>query len=127
MPNSIEHVGLKAKNPKRLAEWYQKIFELKIISCNGKTPPTFFIGGEEGCLIEIMPKPEDSEILSSLQKKEVHLAIKVADFPAMVDKLRNNAINIGNIEYKPNITNMAFFADPEDNWVQVVYRPTPLR
>ncbi len=123
----IEHVGLKAKDPERLAEWYQKVFGFEIVSRNDRNPPTIFVGGPEGCLMEIMPKPADSELLSPLQKQEAHLAIKVDDFPKAIADLRAHAIDVGDVEYRPGVLNMVFFGDPEDNWLQVVYRPTPLR
>jgi catechol 2,3-dioxygenase-like lactoylglutathione lyase family enzyme len=127
MAIGIEHVGLKAGDPEKLAQWYREIFNFKVVSRNDKTPPTLFVGGKDGCLIEIMPKPADRELLSPFQKREAHLAIKVDDFAAMIDKLRINGLNVGKVEYKTGVTNMIFFADPEGNWIQVVYRPVPLK
>jgi catechol 2,3-dioxygenase-like lactoylglutathione lyase family enzyme len=104
------------------------MFNFREVYKNSKTPPTFFITGLDGSMIEIYPYAGGSEYLASSNKNFLHLAIAVNDFENAIEDLKNKGINFSE---KPKEASggvkVIFMRDPEDNLLQLIYRPNPLR
>jgi glyoxylase I family protein len=124
----IEHVGLMARDSEKLAAWYRKTLNFKVIQHNQKTPPTIFVAGENGVLIEIMPYTDDAIVLSGKEKRGLHLAISVDDLDATLAELKDKGVEFsGEIKEFSGGVKVIYFKDPECNWLQLIYRPKPLR
>ena len=51
----LEHLGLSARDPATLKNWYAHVLGAKLIFDNGRTPPTVLLGLPGGSLLEIYP------------------------------------------------------------------------
>lgn len=128
MFRGIEHIGLMAEDTEKLASWYEKLFNFKVVYKNKKTPPTFFVTGESGSMIEIMPYKAETKILSGNERRYTHLAIEVDDFDQAYTHLKNAGVNFcGEPREASGGVKVVFFLDPEENQIQLIYRPNPLR
>ncbi len=119
MFKGIEHLGLMAKDPERLARWYEEVLGFRTIFKIGE-PPQVFIAGKEKGMIEIIPWEEG---VSEEKDKKAHIAIEVDDFDAAVEALRKAGVAV---EEPRNIFangKAAFFRDIENNVLHLVYRP----
>lgn len=119
MIKGIEHFGLMAKDPEKLAHWYEKALGFRIVFQIG-SPPQIFIAGKEKGMIEIIPWEEG---VSSEKDNKTHIAIEVDDFEAAIEQLRNAGVTV---EEPRNIFatgKAAFLRDIEDNVLHLVYRP----
>ena len=126
----FEHFGLMAKDPGQLAAWYQEKFGLRVVSDNGKNPPTIFVAGMEGPAVEIQPYSEDAVVLASPgERRGVHLAIRVADFDQAYVELKTKGLHFCGEpkEYPGEGVKLSFFQDPEGNWGQIIYRAETLK
>ena len=50
---SLEHIGLSARDPSTLKEWYVKVLGARLVFDNGLTPPMFLLSIPGGVMIEI--------------------------------------------------------------------------
>lgn len=127
MSYGIEHIGLMAQDPEKLATWYQKNLGFRVVYKNSKTPPTFFLAPDSGSMIEIMPYKEGSPVPSDSEKERVHLAIKVDDFEVATADLKKKGVQfIGEPKESSSGVKVVFFQDPEGNVAQLIFRPQPL-
>ncbi|HHV94476.1 MAG TPA: VOC family protein [Firmicutes bacterium] len=119
MFKGIEHFGLMAKDPEKLARWYEEVLGFRTVFKIGN-PPQIFIAGREKGMIEIIPWEKG---VSEDKDKKAHIAIKVEDFEAAVNRLREAGVAV---EEPRNIFangKAAFFRDIENNVLHLVYRP----
>lgn len=124
----IEHFGLMSRDPEKLAAWYRRNFNFRIVSHNQKTPPTIFIAGESGSYIEIMPYTDDAIVLSGKEKRALHTAIAVDNLEETMNELKAKGIEFaGEIKDFPDGVRIIYFKDPDCNWLQLIYRPKPLK
>jgi glyoxylase I family protein len=49
----IEHLGLPARDPVALRDWYVRVLGAKFIFTDGLTPPSFFVQMSGGVMLEI--------------------------------------------------------------------------
>lgn len=128
MPYGIEHIGLMAKDTEALAAWYERVFGFQVVYRNKKTPPTFFLAPESGAMIEIFPYKEGATVLSGAEREGIHLAIAATDFDSACADLKQKGVTFnGEPKESTNGVKVVFFQDPEENWVQLIYRPQPLK
>ncbi len=124
----VEHLGIVAKDPEALANWYCQLFGFKVVYKGSKTPATYFVApAAGGTMFEIMPAgepgvPEPSESMQGLR----HIALAVADIEAAHQVLLKNAVPIMYAREASGGVKVVFFRDPEGNIVHLIYRPTPL-
>jgi catechol 2,3-dioxygenase-like lactoylglutathione lyase family enzyme len=77
----IRHLALFARNPKKLAEFYQSVFEMEVI---GKAPDdTAFFLSDGYLTLAILPHREGGEIPLGIN----HFGFQIADTAAIGDKL----------------------------------------
>jgi catechol 2,3-dioxygenase-like lactoylglutathione lyase family enzyme len=121
MITGIEHIGVMAKDPVALAEWYVQVLQFREIFRVENIPAVFVAGEKEG-MIEFIPYPEGQALLDKDQR--VHLAIGVDDFESAQQRLQEAGVEFP--EPPRDIANggkIQFFPDPEGNWLHLVYRP----
>lgn len=119
----IEHLGVMAKDPEKLALWYEKVLHFRRIFQTEDAPPKVFIAGENNSIIEFVPYAEGASIPSEKDKR-VHFAIEVEDFDQAMNKLKAEGVTFPE---KPKELfkggKAIFFQDPEGNWLHLIYRP----
>jgi glyoxylase I family protein len=116
----IEHLGLMAKDPEKLAQWYEEVLDFRVIYKTASTPPAFFIAGQEKGVIEIIPWEEG---ISGAKDKKTHIAIEVDDFEGAVQRLKSAGVTVEEPLEIFAGGKVVFFRDIEDNVLHLVYRP----
>lgn len=120
MIKGIEHLGLMAKDPEKLAHWYEKVLDFRIVYKTPSNLPAFFIAGKERGMIEIIPWEEG---VSDAKDKKTHVAIVVDDFEGAVQRLKSAGVTVEEPRAIFAGGKVAFFRDIEDNILHLVYRP----
>lgn len=121
----LEHIGIYSKNPAALSEWYGEVLGFTVVRTLKKEgrPPIFFMKGETGVVIEILPTS------STQQKRELsdpgysHIGIVVEDFDRAASTLQSKGIEPHDIRTTSNGWTIGYFEDPEGNRLEIVYRP----
>jgi len=121
----IEHIGLAAADPARLAEWYLRVMEAAVVFDNGKEPPAFLLRLWNGFLLEIYPS--DSQIEQTRHNGLAgwrHLAMRVESLEGARDWLTQRGVAfVGAIRPAGGGGQVLFFRDPEGNLWHLVERP----
>ncbi len=129
MVKGIEHIGVMARDTAALAEWYERVLGMRTVFRNDASPATFFLAAGEGpvgrgSLIEIFPFREGPEYPATPGRQILHIAFAIEDWDAAVERLRSHGVSlIGEPVDVFNGGRLAFFNDPEGNWLQLMYRP----
>ena len=124
----IEHIGVVAKDSKKLTDWYVKAFGTKIVYDNGKG--TYFVAFENGDMIEIISAQSDGGVIAEKMAGIRHIAraVEKDEFDGVVAVLKAD----GEIEEVHDVSENAkgiktyWFKDIEGNFMHLIYRPTPL-
>lgn len=127
MVSGVDHVAIAAKDPKALGEWYCDFLGMRVLFDNGKTPPTYLVGGDMGAVVEIMP--DNGAAVSSHQPLDPgirHIAFRVKDFATAYSRLEGNVLGLTPAAPAAGGGQIAFFHDPEGNLLQIVSRDSEL-
>jgi glyoxylase I family protein len=126
MYTGIEHTAIAAKDTSVVVAWYCQTFGFLIAYQNQKEPPTFLV--KLGLsLLEIIPASEAPQTARENADPGLsHFAISVDDFDAAVDGLAAKGIEVTGVREASGGVKVGFVADPEDNSVQIIFRPDPL-
>ena len=125
MSFSVEHLGLPARDPNALQEWYRRVLGAKLIYDNAAVPQAFFIELDGGLMLEIFEayfslKETGDNRLAGWR----HLALRVDS----IEKSRAELESRG-VVFKETVKpaggggSVLFFADPEGNLLHLVERP----
>jgi glyoxylase I family protein len=127
MIKGIEHIGICAKDTDHLKDWYVRLFGFKVAYENNKTPRTYILYVNDGCMIEIYPAVEDSGIYGNKVSGIRHLAFIPDNFEEVCTALKDSGVEITD-EPKVSASGVKtmFFRDPEGNLIHLVDRPAPL-
>lgn len=124
----VEHLGLMAEDTEKLASWYEQVLGFRVIYRNKKEPPTFFVGGEQGSMIEILPRPKGTAASAEQEKQGFHIAIEVEDFEQAIADLRAKGVVFdGEAKEASGGVRLIVMQDPEGNQIQLIYRPNPFK
>ena len=125
---NIEHIAIWTLDLEKLKDFYLKFFELKSNEkyFNPKKKfSSYFLAFESGARIELMHRPDVSEIIEKLETKIglAHFAISVGSkekVESLTDLLRKDGFNIIG---EPRTTGDGYYesvvADPEGNWIEI--------
>jgi len=119
----VEHFALASATPHQLAEWYVANLDFTLFSTS---PGADFIQARNGALIEIvtakrqMPEPELKD--SGMR----HIAIAVDDFNEAYLRLKNAGVSFATEPSEANGNKLAFFKDPEGNFIHLIHRTKAL-
>jgi glyoxylase I family protein len=127
MFTGFEHAAIAANDSKGLAEWYSKLFGLKVVYDNGKIPPTYLLQASDGTVLEILPA-NSGEVVKHGQGYTGlrHLALSVTDFEEALSYLRKQGVNEFFDLRQSEDSKLIFFRDPEGNILHLMWRVTPL-
>lgn len=127
----IEHVGVYSSDTRRLADWYEKNLDMKIIIDNGKG--VYFLLMANGSMIEMVPSTEASTCAG---RPEVHdsgirhiaLGVNACDFGEAVHRLTNSGVEtLGTTPRQfPEGLATFHFRDPDGNILHLISRPNRL-
>ena len=122
---TLEHIGIPARDTRRLAEWYRDKLGFKIIFDSKTDPPVFFVQDGNGMAIEIVPPGPDGKVENA---HSTHFALISEDYEKTIAELEQKGI-----EFEPEMDNpffggtrIRFFTDPEGHRHQVIWRKESL-
>ena len=129
MKFSVEHLGLPARDPAALKDWYARMFGAKVVFGNGETPPAFFLALPGRVMIEIYGG--DSSLAQTSDNKLSgwrHVALRVDSVAAAKAELEKRGVKFTE-EVKPagGGGSLLFFQDPEGNLLHLVERTADSR
>ena len=121
---SVEHLGLPARDPRALRDWYVRMLGARLVFSNDQTPPAFFLALPGGILIEIygggfsLPVTSDNKLNGWR-----HVALRVDSVAAAKTELEQRGLKFTE-EAKPagGGGRVLFFQDPEGNLLHLVER-----
>ena len=119
----LEHMGLAAKDPRALKDWYERVLDAEVVYEMRQTPPAFLlkIGG---VIVEIYAAESSSELTRNNRLSGWrHVALKVESLEGAKAELERRGIRFTE-EVKPagGGGRVLFFADPEGHLLHLVER-----
>jgi len=122
---TVEHLGLPAKNPAALMDWYVRTLGATVAFDNGQQPPACFLRLAGGLMIEIYAasgaRPETAD--NSLAGWR-HVALRVANVEAARDELARRGVKFTDpIKPAGGSGRVLFFGDPDGNLLHLIDRP----
>ena len=126
MVHGIEHTALASPDPEKLAQWYVEQLGFAVVYHSPKSKTTF-VKAPNGAMLEIVmcngaPRPEQ-------QLRDVgirHLAIAVTDLDAVYGGLKSRGVEFVTEPETSKGVRVAFFTDPDGNYLHLIERETPL-
>jgi glyoxylase I family protein len=121
----VEHLGLPARDPVALKDWYARILGAKVVFSNDRMPPTVLLALPGQVMLEIYggdrSLPETSNNKLSGWR---HVALRVDSISAAKAELEQRGLKFTE-EIKPASGGgrVLFFQDPEGNLLHLVERP----
>jgi catechol 2,3-dioxygenase-like lactoylglutathione lyase family enzyme len=121
----IEHIGIYARDTRALADWYRNRLGFHVIRTLEKEgrPPIYFLAAEEGGEIEILPTDEERSDRALTAPGLSHIGLVVDDFEAIERRLEAGGLQLHGVRDTSNGWRIGYFEDPEENTLEIVYRP----
>lgn len=124
MPFQVEHIGLPAKDPRGLKDWYVQVFGAEVVHDNHLAPPAYYLRLMDGTMIEIYKASvSNPQVTDNQLQGWRHIGIRVKS----LDEARLWFMNRGVIfpeRIKPAVGGgvLLYFKDPEGNLLHLVER-----
>ena len=121
---SVEHLGLPARDPAALKDWYVRVFGARVVFGNDHKPPAFLLALPGQLMLEIyggevsLPQTSNNRLTGWR-----HLALRVDSLAAAKAELERRGLKFTE-EVKPagGGGQVLFFQDPEGNLLHLVER-----
>ncbi len=125
MKITVEHLGLPARNPHALKDWYVKVLGAEVVFDNGQTPPAFFVALGGGLMLEIYQGGSwVGETADNSLAGWRHLALRVDVIEAAQAELEKRGVSFTEaIKPAGGGGRVLFFRDAENNLLHLVERP----
>ena len=127
MQYSINHVHIRASDPRASASWYEKHFNAKILWAREVMPGTVTVSMEVGgpVRLNISSQPEgssDARGVAELNRLGLeHFGFHVADLEAELDKLTGAGVRIVlPLTVVPTGSRLAYIEGPDDVLIELV-------
>ena len=119
----IEHTAIASPDVRKLAQWYVETLGFVI---NYNSDKALFIKAPDGSMIEIITSEGGLAPKAMKDAGLRHLALTVSDYDAAFAQLKAKGVSflgepIANADLK-----LAFFTDPEGNFLHIIQRLKPL-
>ena len=119
----IEHTAIASPDPRKLAQWYVETLGFVINYDSGKT---FFIKAPDGSMIEIITSEGGLAPKAMKDAGLRHLALTVSDYDAAIAQLTAKGVSLLGEPIVNADLKVAFFTDPEGNFLHIIQRQKPL-
>jgi glyoxylase I family protein len=122
---SAEHLGLPAREPSALKDWYMAVLDAELVFANGETPPAYFLRLPGGLMLEIYQagsslKQTGDNALAGWR----HLALRVESIEAAKAVLEGKGVKFTEpVKPAGGGGRVLFFRDAEENLLHLVERP----
>ena len=121
----MEHLGLAARDPVALKDWYVRVLGASVVFSNSQTPPAFLLALPGQLMLEIyggessLPQTSNNRLTGWR-----HLALRVNSVSAARAELEQHGVKFTE-QVKPagGGGSVLFFQDPEGNLLHLVERP----
>ena len=127
MSYSVNHVHIRAKDPHKSAEWYEKYFDAKILSSREVMPGTITVSMDAGgpVRLNISSQPEgssDDTIPAELNRLGLeHFGFDTDDIEADIQKFEKDNIRVVlPITEIPGGTKLAYIEGPDKVLIELV-------
>jgi glyoxylase I family protein len=122
----IEHFALFADDLESLRDFYTEALGLRVVADNSKAPVAgYFLADDSGCMLEIIERPPGTRKGST--RFLCHAAFLVDDYDlARADLEMRGAVLETETDVETGELRTSFFADPDGNRLQIVWRDRPL-
>jgi len=120
-----EHLGLPARNPAVLKDWYVAMLGAELVFDSGQTPPAYFLALPGGLMLEIyLAGSSRTETGDNSVAGWRHLALRVDSIEAAKAELEGKGVKFTDL-IKPagGGGRVLFFRDAEENLLHLVERP----
>jgi len=126
MITGIEHIGLYAKDTKKLADWYVENMNAEIVFTNDSG--VYFIAFSDKSMIEICKNEDEANSPTEMNVPGLrHIALSVDDFESTVATIKATGVEILTEPVTlPNGVSTMFFRDIDGNILHLISRKTPL-
>jgi glyoxylase I family protein len=119
-----EHLGLPARDPTALRDWYVSRLEAKLVYADGQTPPAYFVRLPGGLLIEIY---QGNSALKETSDNKLsgwrHVALRVDSIAAAKAHLEKRGVKFTEpVKPAGGGGRVLFFADADGNLLHLVER-----
>jgi glyoxylase I family protein len=124
MDFALEHIGLSARAPATLRDWYVKMLGARVVFDNGSTPPMFLLSLPGGMMIEIYSGDFSlAETGNNKLNGWRHVALRVSSIEAAKAELEKRGVKFTEpIKPAGGGGRVLFFSDPEGNLLHFVER-----
>jgi glyoxylase I family protein len=126
MKTRIEHLGLPARDPAALKDWYVRVLDARVVFAHEAASPAYFLalpGGEP--LLELYAATRSApETADNGLAGWRHVALRVDSIEAAQAELAARGVRFdGPAKPAGGGGRVLFFADPEGNLLHLVERP----
>jgi len=120
----VEHVGIYARDGEALAAWYCDVLDLAVVRKLEKPgrPPIYFLRGEGGVTIEILPTGERGPDRGLQGSGLSHIGIAVDDVEQTASRLAAKGVAVHDVHRTTQGWVIGYFEDPEGNALEIVQR-----
>lgn len=122
MIKEIEHIGVSARNPEQLRDWYTAVLNFSVVHAIEERA-TYFLKAKGGGMVEIYPALKSCEQFENQDAGIRHVALSVDGFEEECDRLKQKGVTfIKSLMVATDTLKIAFFRDPEGNLIHFVER-----
>lgn len=120
-----EHLGLPARQPTALKDWYVNTLGAQLVFENGQTPPAYFVSLPGGLLLEIyQAETTIADTTNNTLAGWRHLALQVESIEQARAVLEQRGVKFAEtVKPAGGGGRVLFFRDPEQNLLHLVERP----
>jgi catechol 2,3-dioxygenase-like lactoylglutathione lyase family enzyme len=119
----IEHSAIAAADPVGLAGWYSSVLGFDIVY---QSANALFVRAANGAMIEIIRAEGERPAQLMRTPGHRHLAISVTGFDAVYASLKARGVRFVTEPEESKGNKVAFFTDPEGNFLHLLERAKPL-
>lgn len=125
MTFTLEHIGMAAREPVALKDWYVRVLGAKVLFSREQGRPPFLLSVPGGVMIEIYSGESSlPQVSNNMLSGWRHLALRVDSLASAKADLESRGVKFTE-EPRPagGGGTVLFFQDPEGNLLHLVERP----
>jgi catechol 2,3-dioxygenase-like lactoylglutathione lyase family enzyme len=122
---NAEHIGVYARDSVSLSQWYIDKLGFTVVRTLEKEgrPPIFFLKGEKGMVIEILPTTSRQTKRELSDPGYSHIGLVVDDLDLALTSLQSKGVSVYDVRKTSNGWTIGYFNDPEGNRLEIIHRP----